>query len=284
MSDDALRALEREITLDPAALDLRRKHAQELLRAGHEERGLGALDLAWRLGADDLWDDLRARLEARTFEVRTLEMRYVPGGPFAMGSDELDLDARPLHLVNLSAFYVAAKPLTYGALEGWSDAWFFRQQDEVHKARFRPLVHELLYQQAIEAVAWFGKALPRPGRWTLVSEAQWERVFRASHFRRDRMNLYGVTADVDRPEWTADVYAADAYGGGPRRDPVIAGASGMRVVRGVPKLPAPVFALYREAADLNGRFSLDGRIFSKSVTHENGIAARPVFVPDPPAP
>ncbi len=283
--DEELRTIEREILLDAGALEPRRRHAQALLRAGQEDRGLAAIDLAWRLGADDLWDDLRARLDARAIKLPDMELRYVPGGPFAMGADDLDADTKPLHVVNLSAFYVASKPVTRGALDGWRENYAMSGQNEQARAWNRPLPFQCWnYTQALNAVVFLAgkeKLGGRPGKWALISEAQWERVFRASLFRKDLVNPYGATLDSERVEWMLDEYDPEAYAAGPRRDPVVAGTgSGFHSVRAIPKLGTREGVLYREAADENGRFEMQrGLLSTKYAGHEAGFVARPVFVP-----
>jgi len=279
MTDEDLRSLEREILLEPSSLDLRRRHALLLLRGGDEDRGLAALDLAWRLGAEDLCEELEQRLEARTLTAGALTFNYVPGGPFAMGSDDLDEDASPLHLVHLSPFYIAREPLSRGALDGWRD------HPPCHPG-LRNDALPLSHGDALEAIAWLEGRTPIEGfagAWALVSEAQWERVFRASYLRRDGASPYGALPS-DRPEWTADSYDPAAYSSGPRRDPAGSGSGPLRVVRGVPTLKAPEFALYREAARPDGTFRLGWRLFGRWVSHEPGIAARVVLVPAAMAP
>jgi hypothetical protein len=116
-----------------------------------------------------------------------------------------------------------------------------------------------------------------------MSEAQWERVFRAAHLRTDGTCPYGcVLPDLPRPEWTADVY--EAYGPGPRRDPVATGVEPrssvkLHVVRGVPALPPPLFATYRDAVFASGEFEIGRGRGMKTVRVQRGLAVRLVFVP-----
>lgn len=282
MSDEALRRLERALALEPDALELRRQHVQLLRRAGDAERALAAIDLAWRLGADELWDELQEGLMARAVQAGPLALRWVPGGPFVMGSDELDQDAAPPHLVELSGFWVTARPLTYGALVDWERAQPFWRTNEwlverCYAARTR--------DDALSAVAHLD-SLPRTpavaGRWALISEAQWERVFRAAYLRPDGRSPYGVERAEQRPpvpEWVADGYDPDGYANLGRLDPVGAQGAGLHVVRGVPGLPDPMWALFRDAARGDGSFQVGGLLRTRWVQHEHGIAIRPVFLP-----
>jgi formylglycine-generating enzyme required for sulfatase activity len=288
LSDEERRALEREILAAPASLEHRRRHAQLLLRSGDEERGLAALDLAWRLGAEDLWDELQGRLRNKTRHVRGIELRYVPAGPFVMGSDELDGDATPAHLVWLSTFYVARKPLTWRPLEGWTNRWPLGSRDaKYEEARQKALdepITNLDHASALQAIGYLN-GLGSDGEWALITEAQWERVFRAGYLRPDGTSPYdAVRSTTKSPEWTADAYNALAYASGPRRDPVASGgaspADTLRVVRGVAELPPPHFAIYREAALSSGEFEVQtARGATSSGRSVNGFGIRLVFAP-----
>lgn len=288
MSDSELRALERQILAAPSQLDLRWQHARLLQRIGEEDRALGALDLAWRLGADELWAELRPALEARRRVVGGLTLCWVPGGPFAMGADDLDADAAPLHVVHLSAFYVTERPITR------ADVAHTLPRDQypfnVPAGPFREgaiesfLSYPLTPSSQVERVAAV-ESLPVPdglaGRWSLITEAQWERVFRAALVTKDGHSPYGPKLDPQRPEWTADRYDAAAYGdGAPRRDPTGPAEGAQRVVRGVPGLPLTLRAVYREAATDDGSFEVPSTWWGhRTVRHEQGVAVRAVFLP-----
>jgi eukaryotic-like serine/threonine-protein kinase len=100
----------------------------------------------------------------------TLEMVFVPGGTFMMGSDESS-EEQPIHLVSVPSFYIGKYPITqaqYQAIVGENPSYF--------KGADRP----------IEPVSW-GDALEFCSRlsqktgkkYTLPSEAQWEYACRA---------------------------------------------------------------------------------------------------------
>ncbi len=204
-----------------------------------------------------------------------------------MGSDELDMDARPAHLVTLSAFYISREPLTSRPLEYMNDSWPLVPRDPKHehyrqKALDEPVLN-LDYTGAVAAIAYIESVygLDPEGKWALPAEAQWERVFRAAHLRRDGACPYGVVANSRVPEWADDAYDADAYGPGPRRDPLVARSDAeLRVVRGVTSLPPPHFAIYREASLATIGFELvDGGGALKSADPYHGIGVRLIFVP-----
>jgi hypothetical protein len=291
MSDEELRRLEREIAVAPHLLDLRRQHALALSRLGREEEALAALDLAWRLGAVELWEELHGRLAARRVEVAGLKLGWVPAGPFAMGSEELDDDCAPVHVVELSGFWVAERALSYGVMETWSHYPSWARRDWPGRREWLETPISMARDVALDALAHLNRgALPPDlrGTWALPTEAQWERVFRACYLRPDGACPYGaVRSKHEMPEWTRDRYHPDWYRRSPRRDPAGPAAHESHaqtfVVRGVPYLPDPEFALYREAAKADSRFDVgDAGGSTRWVQHEHGIALRPVFLPAPP--
>ena len=282
MSDEALRRLERALALDPDRLELRRQHVQLLRRTGDEERALAAIDLAWRLGAEELWDELVAGLQARRLRVGGVELAWVPGGPFVMGSHDMDQDAAPPHLVELSSFYVALSPLTYGDLLEWEQAQPWWGTNEWMR---RLALSTETHARATSAVAHLERTARPPGlagSWAVISEAQWERVFRAAHLRPDGVSPYGVRRAERAAEWTRDGYDPEWYSSAPRLDPVSPAGGELFVVRGAPGLPEPHWALFREAARADGRFQVGGLVRTRWVQHEHGIAVRPVFEPAAP--
>lgn len=288
MSDEELRRLEREIAVAPHQLELRRQHALLLTRLGREEDALAALDLAWRLGADELWDELQARLAARRVQITGIALGWVPGGPFAMGSEELDDDCAPVHVVELSGFWVCERALAYARMETWSHYPSWARRDWPGRQQWLETPISMTREMALDALAFLNKEAFAPGlsgTWAFPTEAQWERVFRASYLRPDGVCPYGAARSrQEMPEWTRDRYHPDWYGRSPRRDPTGPAADESHaqtfVVRGIPYLPDPEFALYRDAAKPDGSFDVgDEGGSTRWLTHEHGIALRPVFIP-----
>lgn len=277
MTDDALRATERALASAPADLELRRRHARQLQRAGAPvERTRAALDLAWRLGADELWDELQAGLDGRARKVGPVELRWVPAGPFVLGSDAHDEDAAPARLVELSAFYMAPRALCCGDLRG-TRLWVPWMKDRLAT---RYWIHDLTHARSTLQAVSVGRGLATDA-FQLPSEARWERVFRARLLRRDGRSPYGV--EPVGPEWTADRYAP--YPAVAAKDPCAVEGE-LQVVRGVPLRP-PHDVLYREAARPDGSFDVAERpkrkasradragvVGAAQARHEGGIAAR----------
>ncbi len=274
MSDDALRRFERALASDPASLALRREHVALLERAGLTDEALAALDLAWRLGADDLFDELARRREARALRLwdDQLELRYVPAGPFVLGTSEADPGGRPARLADAGPFWVAARPLSRALL-----AWHEERRRGRSPARSpwqHPLVGELT--AAIHAIATLDRAERPPevgGRLVLIDELRWERALRACLLRPDGRSPYGVELDPSRPEWTSDAFAPPE-GTAPL-------AEARQVVRGVPGVPLSVRVLHREQARRSGVFEVPlGRHVQPLHVYE-GVACRPVLLPGP---
>jgi formylglycine-generating enzyme required for sulfatase activity len=110
----------------------------------------------------------------RVFELGTgvdLEMVYVPGGSFLMGSNEVSYE-QPIHQVTLSAFHIGRYPVTqaqYQAVMGKNPSHF--------KGNDRYPVESVFWRDAMEFCAKLSAA--SGGIFTLPSESQWEYACRA---------------------------------------------------------------------------------------------------------
>jgi len=96
----------------------------ELATAGHLELAATAYDLAFGLLPDNpiIADARNAILDKLSVTVGSLRFRYVPGGTFLMGSELGDDDERPVHLVEVDAFWMSDTPVSWAAycdILGW---------------------------------------------------------------------------------------------------------------------------------------------------------------------
>jgi len=113
----------------------------------------------------------------------TLDMVYIPGGTFLMGSPEGkgDTDEHPQHQVTVPPFFMAKYPITqpqWQAVANWPKIKWDLEPDPStsFKGNNRPVENVTCY----DAVEFCARLLQRTGRpYRLPSEAQWEYACRA---------------------------------------------------------------------------------------------------------
>jgi formylglycine-generating enzyme len=98
--------------------------AERLARGGEREAAAVAYDRAYGLApGDGSVATARAELlSAFTVSEHGLRFRYIPGGCFAMGSAHGDPDEQPVHIVQLSPFWLSETPISwfvYCSLMDW---------------------------------------------------------------------------------------------------------------------------------------------------------------------
>ncbi len=99
--------------------------ADAFLERGEPRRAAAALDRAYGLSPKDpdVARQRQAVLDGLEIVEHGLRFRFVPGGPFLMGSADGDPDERPAHLARTGDFWIADVPLTWAAycdLMGWT--------------------------------------------------------------------------------------------------------------------------------------------------------------------
>lgn len=98
--------------------------AAKLVEARRFDMAATACDAAYSLAPheDEIVKTRKTLLERMRIEELGLVFRYIPAGPFMMGSDHGDMDESPVHPVELEAFWMADVPITWAAyhdLIGW---------------------------------------------------------------------------------------------------------------------------------------------------------------------
>ena len=196
------------------------------------------------------------------------EMVLIPAGPFEMGDSNNEPEewmkrSRPVHTVQLDAFYMDVHEVTVGQFREFVDQSGYkygRNWDEV--ARFSPSDdHPMIYVSWDDAVAycqWAGKRLPTEAEWEYAARGgligkrypwgdeiihddanylgtggkdQWdETTAPVGSFRPNGYGLHDMAGNVW--EWCADWYDSDYYSNSPLRNPQGPSTSWWRVLRG----------------------------------------------------
>ncbi|MGC4113971.1 MAG: SUMF1/EgtB/PvdO family nonheme iron enzyme [Myxococcales bacterium] len=141
--------------------------ADAFLERGEPRRAAAALDRAFGLAPNDP-DIARQRaavLESLALVEHGLRFRFVPGGPFLMGSAAGDPDERPVHVARTGDFWIADVPLTWAAycdLLGWkpppdgSPKVEVEQDEEIYEANQMRL--QYCETETVQAGDWHAHA------------------------------------------------------------------------------------------------------------------------------
>jgi serine/threonine-protein kinase len=170
-------------------------------------------------------DEVRGRVEAHagsatlhasdhvlkpplTDDVCGIRFLWVPDGTFAMGADDLH-DARPVHQVRISGFWLAETPVTNAQYRvfldesGQMEPFYWR--DRRFLGANQPVVG-VSWDEAVAFCLWLSERMHR--NVALPSEAQWEFAARGEDGRRfpwgnddpnDSRACYGLTWDTGQP-------------------------------------------------------------------------------------
>ncbi|WP_075071062.1 SUMF1/EgtB/PvdO family nonheme iron enzyme, partial [Levilinea saccharolytica] len=114
-------------------------------------------------------------------------MVYVPAGKFQMGSNDGDLDERPVHTVELGAFWIDqtevnnaqyARCVTEGACQPPVRASSYARQNYYGNAEFDkyPVIY-VNWAQASAYCAWAGRRLPTEAEWEKAARGTDERIY-----------------------------------------------------------------------------------------------------------
>lgn len=188
--------------------------------------------------------------------VTGMTFAYVPEGVFAMGDsfDDGVADEKPVHEVNLSAFYIATTPVTQAQ---WM--CLMPENPSAFVGDDHP-VEQVTLADALTFLERLNQKVPHGFRFDLPSEAQWEFAARSGgkaqryaggedpknvawfednspghtapvgSLAANDLGIYDMSGNVW--EWCRDLYLTEAYRRHDKRDPVCLRGGTDRVIRG----------------------------------------------------
>jgi len=191
------------------------------------------------------------------------KMKLIPAGKFQMGSNDGDSDEKPVHTVDLDAYYIDAYEVTVGQYKTFIQATRHRAPDWSNVSKYSPTNnHPIIYVSWEDAKAyaqWGGASLPTEAQWEKAARGglvgkkypwgdtithddanysgtggkdKWDRTSPVGSFPANGYGLYDMAANVY--EWCLDAYESDYYGRSPDHNPVNNNFTSVkrRVVRG----------------------------------------------------
>ena len=197
-----------------------------------------------------------------------VEMVLIPRGSFEMGDSMNDPEdfmnsSRPVHRVELDAFYMDRREVTVGQFKQFVQQTGYNYNQWANVAQFSPTDnHPMIYVSWFDAVAyaeWAGKRLPTEAEWEYAARGRlerkrfswgdlathdlsnyrgiegldkWEKTSPVSSFESNGYDLYDMIGNVR--EWCLDWYDENYYTNSPVQNPngPTLSSSGMRVLRG----------------------------------------------------
>ena len=195
------------------------------------------------------------------------EMVLIPAGSFEMGDSKNDPEdwmgsSRPVHTVQLEAFYMDVHVVTVGQFREFvdqSDYDYDRWQDvaKYSPGDDYPMIW-VTWHDATAYAKWAGKRLPTEAEWEYAARGgwkgkrypwgdleishddanyegtggkdKWDRCAPVGSFEPNGYGLYDMAGNVW--EWCSDWYAEDYYSSSPLRNPQGPSLGNRRVLRG----------------------------------------------------
>jgi len=201
------------------------------------------------------------------------EMMLIPSGSFEMGDSKNEPDdwmrrSRPVHRVELDAFYMDVHEVTVGQFEQFVNQsgyqWGNEQTTWDNVANYSPGdEYPMVYVSWNDATAyakWAGKRLPTEAEWEYAARGglagkrypwgddgslardyanyEWtggkdkwdESTARGGSFKPNGYGLYDMAGNIR--EWCQDWYGSDYYSNSPTKNPPGRGTGSNRVLRG----------------------------------------------------
>lgn len=137
------------------------------------------------------------------------DMILAEGGAFDMGADENDQEAydmeKPLHKVQLDAFYIGKYPVTQAL-------WTAVMGNNPSRFQSEPTTDGISGQRPVEQVSWHNaQAFTRKlneltgKNYRLPTEAEWEYAARGGHKNTGRRYLYAGSDKLKEVGWYGDI-------------------------------------------------------------------------------
>lgn len=230
-----------------------------------------------------------------------MKMIRVEGGTFQMGSNEGEIDEKPVHSVNLSSYYIAECEITQAQWRKVMGTTVYQQRDKAGAGWSMCGVgssYPMYYVSWEEAQEFCRRLSQRTGRkYALPTEAQWEYAARGGKYSRgcsfsgnyaiakvawcednslnqahpvkqkqpNELGLYDMSGNVR--EWCRDWYGGSYYSSSPQNNPTGPSSGNDRVLRG------------GSWNDLAVHCSVSGRFFSYSSDRYFVVGFRVVCIP-----
>ena len=195
------------------------------------------------------------------------EMVLIPAGSFEMGDSKNELEdwmktARPVHTVELDAFYMDVHEVTVGQFREFvEDSGYDYQENWANVAKYSPgdgypMVY-VTWNDATAYAKWAGKRLSTEAEWEYAARGglagkrypwgdeithdnanyegiggrdQWIQSSPVGSFEANGYGLYDMTGNA--MEWCQDRYGENYYSSSPAKNPSGPGTGSYRVLRG----------------------------------------------------
>ena len=207
-------------------------------------------------------------------QVTYKDMVYIQGGPFLMGSNECDYDAKPVHIVYLDGFYMDQYEVTVDQFLQFCDVKGRKMPEQPEWNKNNHPVVNVSWHDAKAYAKWAGKRLPTEAEWEYAAREAVKDVrfgngndiadpseinFNGSSEHKESYSVSGDYRQSTTPvgsftpnawglydmsgnvwEWCADRYDENYYMRSPELNPKGPSSGAYRVLRGGSWLNIPM--------------------------------------------